>query len=126
MLNTLNKSLIGAAAALTVAGTSLTHAEEQAPVLLLQVQLDAEDPSGQALTAFYDKILPGTISYEGNQSAQYFVSKEDPSQILLLEEWDSQEDFDAYLNWRIERGDFGTLQSLLDAEPVVRFFERKA
>ena len=56
MLNTLTKSLIGAAAALTVAGTSLTHAEEQAPVLLVQFQLDAEDPSGQALTAFFAKF----------------------------------------------------------------------
>ena len=34
------------------------------------------------------------------------LSQKPPKTVLLIEEWDSQKDFEAYLNWRVERGDF--------------------
>ena len=124
MFNSLKTPLALTTAAMLALTGAPSQADEAKPVVLAQFQLDGADASGAPLTAFFDRILSGTESYEGNKSAVYFVSQEDPSKILLLEEWESKEDFDAYLNWRVERGDFAELTSLLEADPVLTFYER--
>lgn len=116
------KSLI-AATLLTAIGATAAQADDKTSTVLVQFQLDATDASGKALTQFFDGILPATLTHNGNQSAQYFVNQDDPSKILLLEKWDSKEAFDAYLKWRVEKGDFSTLKSLLEADPIVTFFK---
>ncbi|WP_162932928.1 putative quinol monooxygenase [Roseovarius sp. EL26] len=119
------KTPLALAAATTFAFAAVpSDAEDISPVVLAQFQLDGAEASGQPLTDFFDRILSGTHSYEGNMSAVYFVSQDDPSKILLLEEWESKADFDSYLNWRIERGDFAELTSLLESDPVLTFYER--
>ncbi len=124
MFNTPYKPLAIAAVAMLTLATTPSYAGEAKTVILAQFQLDGMDATGKPLTDFFDRILSGTKSFEGNKSAVYFVSQEDPSKLLLLEEWESKEDFDAYLNWRIERGDFAELKSLLESDPILTFYER--
>lgn len=93
--------------------------------VLVVFDLDAADQTGHTLRGFFDRILPDTQSHEGNLSAEYFTSQDDPAKLLLLEKWSSNEAFDSYLNWRIEQGDFAQLKKLLAKEPnVSRFLNR--
>ena len=93
--------------------------------LITQFELRAKEQSGESLSTFLTDILPDTISYEGCESAEFGISENDQSSILLIEKWRSKTDFEAYLNWRIERGDFTKLQNLLAQEPKVHHFNIK-
>ena len=42
--------------------------------------------------------------------------------ILLIEDWESKEQFEAYIKWRTDRGDYAKLLSLLSVDPVVDYF----
>ena len=124
MLSKEKNTILFATAMAFFGAVSGALADDQAGTVLAQFELNGTEASGAPLTGFFDRILSGTKSFEGNKSAKYFVSIDDPSQILLLEEWESKEDFDAYLDWRIKRGDFAELKSLLEAEPVLTFYQR--
>ena len=103
--------------------TALSRADETSGnTVLVQFELEAADRDGAAPKDFFDRILPATVAYRGNLSAEYYVADGDPRKILLLEHWTDKAAFDAYLKWRIERGDFDTLKSLLVEEPMVSHF----
>lgn len=120
----IKKTLLGLMlSVMPLTGSTLIMANDVLPSVLVQFQLQAGETSGQALTKFLDKILPATRAYQGNQKAQYFVSQQDPSIILLLEEWTSKQAFEAYREWRVAAGDFETLQSLLKTKPVISYFK---
>ncbi len=92
--------------------------------ILTKFELTSKDGTGEALHTFLSDILPDTRNYNGCTGASFGIAQDDTKTVLLIEEWDSVPEFEAYLNWRIERGDFETLSSLLAAEPNVTHFER--
>ena len=94
--------------------------------LITQFELIAKEANGEALSAFLSEILPGTLSYEGCEGADFGVSEDNASSVLLIEKWRSKADFEAYLNWRIDRGDFAKMQSLLALDPKVQYFNLTA
>ncbi|MCE8510950.1 antibiotic biosynthesis monooxygenase [Ruegeria pomeroyi] len=119
------RTLAAAALAFGFAGMTPALAQDAGSgPLLVTFALDAKDKTGADLRAFFDEILPGTRGYSGNVSARYLGSVDEADKLLLLEEWSSRADFDAYLAWRMERGDFAKLMSLLDSEPALGFFQQ--
>jgi quinol monooxygenase YgiN len=71
--------------------------------------------------AFYDKLvaaLPETRAYDGCLGVTTHRDLDDPSQVLLIEEWESREHQLAYRNWRAETGLLNALGPMLASEPV--------
>lgn len=91
--------------------------------IMTTFELKAKEASGESLKAFLSDALILTRAYEGCHGARFGVSLESPSSFLIIEEWRSRADFETYLNWRIETGDFAKLVSLLAAEFKVSQFE---
>lgn len=46
------------------------------------------------------KMLPDTRAFKGCRSVNFFRNHADPNKIILIEEWDAKEDYEAYLAWR--------------------------
>lgn len=81
----------------------------------------AEDTA--AIAAFLTDILPDTRTYAGCSGARFALAQGWPRTVLLMEEWDSMASFEAYLNWRVERGDFAKLRGLLAVDPDIAHYD---
>jgi quinol monooxygenase YgiN len=56
-------------------------------------------------------------SAAGNIAFDILIDKSNPETVLFYEVWESAEAQQAYMAWRIERGDLTTLMSFLAGEP---------
>ena len=68
--------------------------------------------------------LVETRSYKGCRSVTTLVDQE-TSSILLVEEWDSVEDQQAYIGWRVETGLIDAISPFMQSELVTRTFDLK-
>ena len=76
----------------------------------------------------YLNILKGALvetrSYKGCRSATTLVDQE-TSSIVLVEEWDSAEDQQAYIAWRVETGLIDAIAPFMQGELVTRTYDLK-
>lgn len=91
--------------------------------MLTTFKLTAKDGDASAIAAFLTDILPDTCTYAGCSGARFATAQNSPREVLLMEEWNSMTEFEAYLNWRIERGDFAKLRALLSDDPDITHFD---
>ena len=76
----------------------------------------------------YLNILKGALvetrSYKGCRSVTTLVDQE-TSSIVLVEEWDSVEDQQAYIAWRVETGLIDAIAPFMQGELVTRTYDLK-
>ena len=76
----------------------------------------------------YLNILKGALvetrSYKGCRSVTTLVDQE-TSSVLLVEEWDSAEDQQAYMAWRMETGLIDAISPFMQGELVTRTYDLK-
>ena len=76
----------------------------------------------------YLNILKGALvetrAYEGCRSVTTLVDQE-TSSIVLVEEWDSVEDQQAYIAWRVETGLMDAIAPFMQGELVTRTYDLK-
>ena len=76
----------------------------------------------------YLNILKGALvetrSYKGCRSVTTLVDQE-TSSIVLVEEWDSAEDQQAYIAWRVETGLIAAIAPFMQGELVTRTYDLK-
>ncbi|HJP15847.1 MAG TPA: antibiotic biosynthesis monooxygenase [Acidimicrobiales bacterium] len=61
--------------------------------------------------------LADTRAFEGNVSIETYVDQDNPDRIFLWEKWETRENYEAYLAWRMETGMMDMLGPLLDGSP---------
>ncbi|MEM7712465.1 MAG: antibiotic biosynthesis monooxygenase family protein [Cyanobacteria bacterium P01_A01_bin.68] len=59
-----------------------------------------------------DGNLNITRAAPGNNKVRFYLNKSVPGEIVLIQEWDSQQQYDAYIQSRVDSGDLGRLLSL--------------
>jgi quinol monooxygenase YgiN len=76
----------------------------------------------------YLNILKGALvetrSYKGCRSVTTLVDQE-TSSVVLVEEWDSAEDQQAYIAWRVETGLIDAIAPFMQGELVTRTYDLK-
>ena len=76
----------------------------------------------------YLNILKGALvetrSYKGCKSVTTLVDQE-TSSVVLVEEWDSTEDQQAYMAWRMETGLIDAISPFMQGELVTRSYDLK-
>jgi quinol monooxygenase YgiN len=75
--------------------------------------------------AFHDtlvSVLHDTRSFDGCIGVTTHRGLDDPSHILLIEEWETREHYLAYLQWRVETGLLEAIGPMLAGEPVTNFY----
>ncbi len=82
----------------------------------MSVRVIAEFPAApgklEELTASLRAALPDTRGFAGCEGIESLVDG-DRETILLVESWQSFDDYDRYLAWRVETGMLDVLDSLL-------------
>ena len=93
--------------------------------MAVRVILDvkAKTGTGDELVAFFRSILPETRAYEGCTSVNTLRNSDDADNVVLVEEWDSREQYENYLRWQRERGTTGRLMEFLAEPPGIRHFD---
>lgn len=81
--------------------------------LVLDLQPEAAAPFCAGLSA----MLGDTKKFPGCQSIRVLKNKADPNQLIFIEEWDSEDDYNKYIAWRTQRGDMDAMGSTLTAPP---------
>ncbi len=68
------------------------------------------------------EILPDTRGYDGCVSLSVTQNQDDVSAITIIEQWDSRQHYENYLQWRTDTGVLNDLLEMIDGEPSFRFF----
>jgi quinol monooxygenase YgiN len=90
--------------------------------IMVKFELSVQSNKVAEFKQFFERILQGTRDFSGNEGAKIAYCAEDETKVVLIEYWKSKEDFDHYLNWRKDIGDFDTLGSMLAVEPDIQSF----
>jgi quinol monooxygenase YgiN len=62
-------------------------------------------------------MLVDTKKFAGCRSVRIMKNKTDPNQLIFIEEWDSEADYQKYIAWRTERGEMDGLAAALTSPP---------
>jgi quinol monooxygenase YgiN len=71
----------------------------------------------------FNKNLPETIACEGCHSLTVYCNQEDPTEIVVVERWESMQHYEKYVGWRTETGKMNVLVSFLSAPPEIKRFD---
>ena len=94
----------------------------------MSVMITLEMPVKPDMLEEYLNILKGALvetrSYKGCRSVTTLVDQE-TSSVVLVEEWDSAEDQQAYMAWRMETGLIDAIAPFMQGELVTRTYDLK-
>ena len=76
----------------------------------------------ETFRTYMKEILPDSRGYAGCVSIDLIQNQEDPTSFAVIEQWNSRQDYESYLQWRTETGVMEGLAGMMDAEPRIRFF----
>lgn len=93
--------------------------------MAVRVFLDvkAKPGTGHELVAFFRSILPETRAYEGCTSVETLQNSDDADHVVLVEVWESRDQYEKYLAWRQETGTVDRLMEALAEPPTIRHFD---
>lgn len=92
--------------------------------ITVTLRLTPADPA--ALHAFLTEILPDTRKAKGCLFSRTFVCSNDAREVLLVQEWESLSDQQAYMAWREQTGVLKTFLGHLAAPADVAIWTADA
>ena len=87
------------------------------------LELKAKPGTGDELVAFFGSILPETRAYEGCTSVDTLQNRDNADNVVVVEVWDSHEQYEKYLAWQRDRGTSDRLIEALAEPPSIRQFD---
>ncbi len=72
--------------------------------MIVTISFSATEGNRDALVAKLIEIIPDTLAFDGCNSIDFVESQDSPGSLMLIEDWDSHERYDAYKSWRRESG----------------------
>ena len=87
------------------------------------LEVKAKPGTGDELIAFFRSILPETRAYGGCTSVDALRSCDDADSVVVVESWETREQYEEYLAWQRERGTSDRLREALAEPPVIRHFD---
>ena len=87
------------------------------------LEVRAKPGTGAELIAFFRSVLPETRAYEGCTSVETLQNSDDADNVVLVEVWETREQYEKYLAWQRERGTSERLMDALAEPPTLRHFE---
>jgi quinol monooxygenase YgiN len=65
------------------------------------------------------EAIKQTASFPGFRSIRVVRHKFESNRLLMIESWDSEADFRAYMDWRVKSGSMDGLSKIVTASPLV-------
>ena len=72
--------------------------------MIITISFDATSGNRDALVAKLESILSDTRAFDGCNAITLVESTDRPGSLMLIEDWESAEKYDAYKAWRQESG----------------------
>ena len=91
--------------------------------VLVLIELKVKPESIDAMKAWLKNGLPDTRAAEGCEGVTVHDNLGDRSNLVLVEYWNSKEQYEKYRAWRAEKGDHERLVGMLSSSLSVRSFE---
>lgn len=91
-------------------------------LVLLEAPVKSDEVAN--IKSYLTELLPESRAYDGCQSMEVYFNKEDGSNMVMVEQWDSRAAHEQYLGWRTETGVMDKLGAMLAGPPSIRYFER--
>jgi quinol monooxygenase YgiN len=89
--------------------------------VILEVQSKPE--CIEELKTTFKNILPDTRSYDGCIGVQVVGNQDDALNLILLETWETRQQYEKYLGWRDETGALEALGAMLSQPPSIRYYD---
>ena len=94
--------------------------------LVMLAELSIKPEMREAFLDYTVENLALSRTAAGNIAFDILIDEARPDLILFYEVWESAEAQQAYMAWRVERGDLTILMAFLDAEPKFTALKRIA
>ncbi|UZJ26244.1 antibiotic biosynthesis monooxygenase [Rhodococcus antarcticus] len=92
-------------------------------IVHLELQLDAGRLE-EAATVIRE-TLEATRAWPGNEGLEVIVDDADPARVVVVEQWASTADHDAYAAWRLTPEGAHQLAEIVVARPVKTIYSRR-
>ena len=92
--------------------------------VIVNLQLSIQPHERDAFVDCMEKILPDTRSYDGCIDVYPAKNLDDGQNFVVVETWESREKYEKYFAWRTERGEIEMMESMMEGELSLRFFDR--
>jgi quinol monooxygenase YgiN len=90
--------------------------------VVLEFTLKPEHVDG--IAEAFKGLLPDTRSYDGCIDVYPAKNLDDSQNFVVVETWESREKYEKYFAWRTERGEIEMMESMMEGELSLRFFDR--
>jgi quinol monooxygenase YgiN len=87
------------------------------------LELKAKPGCIDKVRAFLRKVLPDTRGYAACITLHAIQNQDDPSTILIVEQWATRQHYEKYLAWRTESGVMNEFVDLMAGPTSIRFFD---
>ena len=92
--------------------------------VMVHVEVQALEGTGDALVATFKAVLPETRAYEGFVDIVVYQNQDDGDNIVLVEHWESRAAYERYIGWRQETGVLDQLIAACAGPPDIRYYDR--
>lgn len=89
--------------------------------VLLEIKVKKENID--AMMPGFREQLPDTRAFDGCIAIAVNQNKDDLSNFVIVETWETREKYEAYFAWRTERGDIAGLEESIEGEVSLRYFD---
>lgn len=89
--------------------------------VLLELQIQPDQV--EALKELLGGALPDSRAFDGCIKLEVAQNQNDPTNVVVVQEWQSKEHQQRYSRWRYETGFLDKMGALLAARPSLRYFD---
>jgi len=86
------------------------------------LEFKVKQDSIESMRSYLREILPDTRAYDGCVSLNIIRNQDDPAAFAVIEQWDTRNQYEKYLQWRVDTGVLDKLGEMMEGEPSLRFF----
>ena len=90
-------------------------------LVLLSIPVNPENVGD--MESFMREELHHTRGADGCNSITVHRNQDDASNMVIVEDWDSRQQYETYLGWRTERGDMEKLMGWCSGEPSITYYD---
>lgn len=91
--------------------------------VIVTVKLSVKPDRLEELVNMLGAMFPVTRLRKGFRDIQLLKSGIESNVVLLLEEWDTAQDFQTYIEFRVKTGEMATISELTDSPPRIEIWD---
>ena len=92
----------------------------------VQILVDAtvKPESVNEFKSYFKEILPDTRVFKGCLGVQLHINQDEPTNMILVHEWETREDAEKFAAWRVETGRKARTDPMQAAPSNIRYFDK--